>query len=97
MDPQFRFAHQVHSSGNPLLVFQEDQAVHHHNDHGFGSTAEPVAVAEQALGRHYLRLFFVITPTYGSGSGSCSFLQWPSRRVLLFKVTFTSFFKDKKS
>jgi hypothetical protein len=56
MDPQFRFAHQVHSSGNPLLVFQEDQGQHQHHDHGLGSTAEPVAVAEQALGRLYFRL-----------------------------------------
>ncbi len=41
---------------------------------------------------------------YGSGSGSCYFRQWPSRRQqkffcsLLFEGTFTSsFFKDNKS
>ncbi len=43
--------------------------------------------------------------TNGSGFGSCYFRHWPSRRqqktkffcLLFFEVTFTSFFKDKKS
>ncbi len=47
--------------------------------------------------------------TNGSGSGSCYFHHWPSRRkqktnflkkvfcLLLFEGTFTSFFKDNKS
>ncbi len=52
---------------------------------------------------------WIRTPlTNRSRSGSCYFRQWPSRRelknfyffvfcFLLFEVTFTSFFKDKKS
>jgi hypothetical protein len=41
--------------------------------------------------------------TYGSGSGSWYFRQWPFRRqlnffcLLLFESSFTLFFKDKKS
>ncbi len=38
---------------------------------------------------------------FRSGSGSCNFRQWPSRRqvfcLLLIEATFSSFFKDKKS
>jgi hypothetical protein len=48
-------------NADPQPWFQEDQAgQHQHHDHGFSSTAEPMAVAEQALGRLYLRLFFCI-------------------------------------
>ncbi len=47
-------------------------------------------------------------PPSGSGSGSCYFCHWPSRRqqktivpqffcLLLFEGTFTPFFKDKRS
>jgi hypothetical protein len=53
MDPQFRFAHHLHSLGNPLVLQQEDPQ---HNDHDLSSAAEPMAVAEQALGRRYFRL-----------------------------------------
>ncbi len=51
-----------------------------------------------------IRILGSIPLTNGSGSGSCSFRQWPSRCqqifpqsfLLLFDGTFTSFFTDKK-
>jgi hypothetical protein len=48
-----------------------------------------------------IRISWSVPLTSGSGWGSCSFRQWPSRCHLCFaysflKVIFTSLFKDKK-
>ncbi len=67
----------------------------------------PVFRIRDILVRIRIRILESVPLTNGTGSGSCSFRQWPSRRqkkIFFKKVlclflfgTFTSFFKDKKS
>ncbi len=55
----------------------------------------------QYCGSIGIRIRGYVPLTYRSGSGTCYFRQWPSRRqqiflcLLLFETTFTLFFEDK--